>query len=38
MSTINFTENDYEQAVIALFRERLGYDYERGYDVERDFR
>ena len=34
----NFTENDYEQALIALFTERLGYDYECGYDVERDFR
>ncbi len=35
--TDNFTENDYEQALIALFQ-KLGYDYECGYDVERDFR
>ena len=38
MATDNFTENDYEQALIALFTERLGYDYECGYDVERDYR
>ena len=31
----NFTENSYEQAVIALFRE-MGYGYECGYDIERD--
>ena len=24
--------------MIALFTERLGYDYECGYDVERDYR
>lgn len=31
----NFTENSYEQAIIALF-EQMGYRYECGYDVERD--
>ena len=31
----NFTENSYEQAVIALFRE-MGYGYECGYNIERD--
>ena len=36
MATDNFTENDYEQALIALFTERLGYDHECGYEVERD--
>jgi len=35
MSTNHFTEDSYEQALIALF-ERLGYDYERGCDLERD--
>ncbi|MBR0432402.1 MAG: type I restriction endonuclease subunit R [Bacteroidaceae bacterium] len=38
MNDKGFTENDYEQALIALFTERLGYDYECGYDVERDYR
>ena len=33
----NFTENDYELALIALFQE-MGYDYECGYNVERDYR
>ena len=37
MSTIFFTEDSYEQALIGLFKE-LGYEYECGYDVERDFR
>ena len=32
-----FTENDYEQTLIELFQ-RLGYQYECGYEVERDFR
>ena len=36
MANNGFTENDFEQALIALFTERLGYDYECGYDVERD--
>ena len=35
MNSTNFTENSYEQAIIALF-EQMGYLYECGYDVERD--
>ena len=33
-----FTENAYEQTLIALFRDELGYAYECGYEVERDYR
>ena len=33
-----FTEDAYEQTLIALFRDELGYQYELGYDVERDIR
>ncbi len=33
-----FTEDAYEQALIALFRDELDYDYELGYDVERDYK
>ena len=33
-----FTEDAYEQALIALFRDELGYEYELGYDVERDYK
>ena len=33
-----FTEDAYEQTLIALFREELGYAYECGYDVERDIK
>lgn len=33
-----FTEDAYEQTLIALFRDELGYAYECGYDVERDYR
>lgn len=33
-----FTENAYEQTLIALFRDELGYVYECGYEVERDYR
>lgn len=33
-----FNENAYEQTIIALLRDELGYDYECGYDVERDYR
>lgn len=33
-----FTEDAYEQALIALFRDELGYEYEIGYDVERDYK
>ena len=32
-----FTENNYEQAIIQLFRNDLGYEYAYGPDVERDF-
>lgn len=37
MSINQFDENDYEQTLIQLFQE-LGYEYECGYDVERNFR
>jgi len=33
-----FDENAYEQALISLFRDELGYDYQCGFDVERDYR
>ena len=33
-----FTEDAYEQTLIALFRDELGYKYERGYEVERDYK
>lgn len=32
-----FTESNYEQAIIQLFRNDLGYDYAYGPDIERDF-
>ena len=32
-----FTENDYEQALIELFKQ-MGYEYEYGPDIERDYR
>lgn len=34
----HFIEDSYEQALIALFRDTLGYDYTYGYDIERDLR
>ena len=37
MGTNQFDENSYEQALIALFKE-MGYQYECGSDVERDYR
>lgn len=37
MSINQFTEDSYEQTLIDLFK-RIGYQYECGYDVERDFR
>ena len=37
MAGDKFIESSYEKALIALFRE-LGYTYECGYDVERDYR
>ena len=33
-----FTEDAYEQTLIALFRDELGYAYELGYDVERNYK
>ena len=36
MATI-FTEANYENSVIELFRNDLGYDYAYGRDIERDF-
>ncbi len=33
-----YTEADYENSVIELFRSDLGYDYVYGPDIERDFR
>lgn len=37
MSTIIFSEDSYEQTLIDLFQ-RLGYDYEYGPNMERDYR
>ncbi len=37
MSIDQFNEDSYEQALVELFQQ-MGYDYECGYDVERDFR
>ena len=37
MSTNHYTEESYENALIQLFQD-LGYTYECGYDVERDYR
>ena len=33
-----FTEDAYEQTLIALFRDELGYAYECGYEVERNYK
>ena len=38
MTKSKFTEDSYEQALIALFRDELGYDYIYGPDIERDYR
>lgn len=38
MSKSKFTEDSYEQALIALFRDELGYEYIYGPDIERDYR
>ena len=32
-----FTEDNFEKAVIELFREHLGYNHRYGPDVERDY-
>ena len=37
MSSNQFTEDSYEQTLIELFQ-GMGYQYECGYDVERDYR
>lgn len=37
MAKIAFTEDSYEQALIALFQ-KMGYHYECGYEIERDYR
>ena len=34
---MNFAESNYENAVLQLFRERLGYTCLYGPDVERDY-
>ena len=34
---VNYTEADYENSVIELFRDKLGYEYIYGPDIERDF-
>ena len=36
--TENFIEDSYEQALIDLFQNELGYSYECGYAVDRNFR
>ncbi len=36
--TTKFLEDNYEQALISLFRDKLGYDYIYGPDEERDYR
>ena len=33
-----YVEDSYEKTLIQLFTERLGYEYECGYDVDRDYR
>ena len=38
MSKTKFTEDSYEQALIALFRDELGYEYIYGPEIERDYR
>lgn len=35
--SVLFTEADYENSVIELFRNDLGYEYAYGPDIERDF-
>ncbi len=34
---MSFTEADYENSIIELFRSKLGYDYVYGPNIERDF-
>ena len=35
---LGYTEADYENSVIELFRNDLGYEYAYGPDVERDLK
>ena len=37
MSKDTFNEANYEQAIIELFRDQLGYEYIYGPDIERDY-
>ena len=37
MSINQFTEDSYEQTLIELFTERLGYEYQNGYDIQSTF-
>ena len=34
---ITFNEESFEKALIELFKDKLGYDYQCGYEIERDF-
>lgn len=34
---ITFNEESFEKALIELFKDKLGYDYRCGYEIERDF-
>ena len=34
---MHFTEDDFENAILELFREQLGYDYVYGPNVMRDY-
>ena len=34
---ITFNEESFERALIELFKDKLGYDYQCGYEIERDF-
>ncbi len=35
MSNDKYTEDSYKQTLIQLFSDKLGYEYECGYDVDR---
>lgn len=37
MSELGYTESSYENSVIELFTNNLGYEYQYGPDIERDF-
>ena len=38
MIKINFTEDSYEQSLIELFQDKLGYTYYYGPEIERDYK